>query len=268
MRVTTRFALIALALSLAGCAPKPSAPSTEIARAPEVPAATYVCEDGRIARALYPDARIAQVTIAGNSYRLTQAVSGSGARYVGEGLQWWVKGDEAMLAPLKAGEEIAAAPGVRCAPPARMPVTPPAPGAPGGLPDDRTPLAERPAKPTSAQAAATVVETYYALLESGRTADAARLRRDGVAEDLTPLATLSAQVGRPGRIEGAAGSLYVEVPVVTYGRLVSGATFFKSGKAVLRRVNDVPGSTAEQRSWRIDRIDLTSAGPSALRPTR
>lgn len=256
MTLNARLAPVALALSLAGCAPEPAAPTPEAAKASEVPATFYVCEDGRIVRALYPDARIAQVSIAGDTFRLTQAISGSGARYVGEGLQWWVKGDEAMLAPLKAGEDIAAAPGVRCAPPARMPVTPPAPGSPGGLPDDRTPLAERPAKPTSAQAAATVVETYYALLESGRTADAARLRRDGVAEDLTPLATLSAQVGRPGPIEGAAGSLFVEIPVVIYGRRVSGEAFLRSGKAVLRRVNDVPGSTAEQRSWRIERIDL------------
>jgi hypothetical protein len=30
----------------------------------------------------------------------------------------------------------------------------------------------------------------------------------------------------------------------------------RSGKAVLRRVNDVPGSTPEQRRWRIERIEL------------
>ena len=255
MSLPERFAALALVLILAGCAPRPDATSME-PQAPAVPATSYVCADGRIARALYPQTRIAQVTIEGSTYRLTQAVSGSGARYVGEGLQWWVKGDEAMLAPLRPGEDIAAAPGVRCAPPARMPVTPPEPGSPGGLPDDRTPLDERPATLQSAQGAATVVETYYALLESGRTAEAAKLRRDGAPEDLTPLATLSAQVGRPGRIEGAAGSLYVEVPIVVYGRLVSGASYSKSGKAVLKRVNDVPGSTAEQRSWRIDRIVL------------
>jgi hypothetical protein len=46
------------------------------------------------------------------------------------------------------------------------------------------------------------------------------------------------------------------VPVVVYGRLASGQPFRKSGKVVLRRINDVPGSTAAQRQWRIERFDL------------
>jgi hypothetical protein len=44
---------------------------------------------------------------------------------------------------------------------------------------------------------------------------------------------------------------------VLYGRLKTGDEFHRSGKAVLRRVNDVPGSTAEQRKWRIERFELT-----------
>lgn len=60
-----------------------------------------------------------------------------------------------------------------------------------------------------------------------------------------------ANIGAPGRIEGAAGSLYVEVPVQVYGRLKNGAEFNMLGPMTLRRVNDVPGSTAEQRTWHI-----------------
>jgi hypothetical protein len=139
---------------------------------------------------------------------------------------------------------------------ASQPVAPPAPGSPRGLPDDRTPVSEAPFAPTSAQGAADVVQTYYALLESGRTAEAGRLRSDGRPPDLSAYGEHHAQVGAPGAIEGAAGSLYVEVPVVIYGRLRTGAEVHEKGRAVLRRVNDVPGSTAAQRRWHIERIEL------------
>ena len=55
-----------------------------------------------------------------------------------------------------------------------------------------------------------------------------------------------------GRIEGAAGSLYYEVPTTitdSAGRQLTGTT-------VLRRVNDVPGATAEQLRWHIERFDV------------
>lgn len=253
-----------LLLLLAACSPRPAEPEV-VASGPireTVPVTAYVCEDGRILRALYPDPRTAQVTLEGSVHRLTQAVSGSGARYVGEGLQWWIKGDEGMLASLKADEEIATNPGVRCVPPARAPVEPPEPGSPGGLPDDRTPLDERPARAGSAQAAYTVVETYYALVESGRTEAAAKLRADGVREDLRSYATLAAQVGGPGELKGGAGALFVEVPVVTYGRYVNGERYQKSGKVTLKRINDAPGSSAEQWAWRIVGIDLSASPPT------
>ena len=51
--------------------------------------------------------------------------------------------------------------------------------------------------------------------------------------------------------EFAAGSLYVEVPVQTYGKLQDGTPFSSAGTVTMRRSNDVPGATAEQRRWRI-----------------
>lgn len=36
-----------------------------------------------------------------------------------------------------------------------------------------------------------------------------------------------------------------------YGRLKDGKEFSSRGTMILRRVNDVPGSTEEQRRWRI-----------------
>lgn len=249
---------LCLALTAAACSkpePAPPPPAAKV-EAPATPWTPYVCADGRVVQALYPDHETARLKLEGGAYQLKIAMSGSGARYVGEGLQWWTKGEEGMLAPLKAGQEIADEPGVRCVPPAQAAVDPPAPGTPGGLPDDRTPLDERPAKAGSGQAAATVVETYYALLETGKTAEAAKLRSDGVAEDLKPYGTLGAQVGKPGALEGAAGSLYVEVPVSLYGRMATGEKFLKSGKVTLRRVNNVPGASPEQLRWRIATISV------------
>lgn len=150
--------------------------------------------------------------------------------------------------------------------PALPPVEPPAPGTPGGLPDDRTPISEAPFAATSAQGAADVVQTYYALLGQGDYTKARALWGGGgeasgmsaqaFAKSFAKYAQYNAQVGAPGDIEGAAGSLYVEVPVVVYGRLKSGEEVHMSGPVTLRRVNDVPGSTAEQRRWHISTIEL------------
>ncbi len=214
------FCLMALA---AGCrdADAPRA-ADAVAGTPWI---SHVCEDGRRVQLLYPDARTARLKLAGEIHEMRLVISASGARYAGDGLQWWIKGETGMLAPLASGEEIAAAPGVRCG-------------------------------PVGALEAASLIETYYALVASGRSAEAAALREDGVVEDVRPFATLAAQVGPPGRVEGAAGSLYVETPVVVYGRYDAGGDFMKSGKVVLRRSNDVPGASAAERTWRISRIEL------------
>ncbi|KMS54412.1 hypothetical protein V474_22055 [Novosphingobium barchaimii LL02] len=53
-----------------------------------------------------------------------------------------------------------------------------------------------------------------------------------------------------GDMEGAAGSLYYEAPlVVDFGD----GRPSKRGTIVLRRVNDVPGASGEQLNWRIER---------------
>jgi hypothetical protein len=55
-----------------------------------------------------------------------------------------------------------------------------------------------------------------------------------------------------GRSEGAAGSIYYEVPTT-----ITGASGKKlAGTTVLRRVNDVPGASAEQLRWHIERFDV------------
>jgi hypothetical protein len=63
------------------------------------------------------------------------------------------------------------------------------------------------------------------------------------------------EIGNPDEPEGAAGSIYVTIPAVFYGDGKDRQPFRKSADVILRRVNDVPGSTEEQRRWHIERID-------------
>jgi hypothetical protein len=168
--------------------------------------------------------------------------------------------------PPPAAQPAPAAPAAQAPAP---PVSPPEPGTPGGLPDDRTPISEAPFTPQSAQGAANVVQTYYALIGEGKYAQAWALwgydgkasgqpSAEAFAKSFDRYAQYNAQIGAPGEPEGAAGSSYVSVPVVIYGRLKSGAEVHEKGTADLRRVNDVPGSTAEQRRWHISRIETKS----------
>ena len=140
------------------------------------------------------------------------------------------------------------------------PLNPPAPGEPGGLPDDRTPISEGAIDPKSGQGAGQVVQSYFALTESGRFAEANKLWSAGVERlDLAGYREIHANIGAPGDVAGGAGSLYVEIPVQLYGRLKDGKAFNSRGTMTLRRVNDVPGSTEEQRRWRIMNAEFVNA---------
>ena len=134
---------------------------------------------------------------------------------------------------------------------AQPPRTAPAPREAGGLPDDGTPLTEAPAKPGGAQEAATVVETYYALIEAGKYEQAWKLRwtRAGdssaaFVDSFGRYASYHASVGAPSQPQEAGGSFYVEVPVQIYGRLKTGEPFSSAGNVTLR-------GKAGERQWRI-----------------
>jgi hypothetical protein len=133
------------------------------------------------------------------------------------------------------------------------------------LPDDRTPLEEPkgPIDPKSAEAAGQVVQHYAALIEQGRWREAKDFwSNDAAAEHFrTELADYSAvhmEIGKPGEMEGAAGSSYVTVPVIFYGTKTKSGSYRRAADIILRRVNDVPGSTEAQRRWHIERIDWTT----------
>jgi len=134
------------------------------------------------------------------------------------------------------------------------------------LPDDRTPLAEPtgPIDPKSAEAAGQIVQHYGALIEQKRWTEAWQLWSNVNAakefdRNWRDDSAVHMEIGKPGDMEGAAGSSYVTVPVVFYGDTNAGGSFRRGAKIILRRVNDVPGSTEAQRRWHIERIEWKAA---------
>jgi len=98
---------LAAAISLGGCG--------HLAAISEV--TTYNCADGSTVTAGYRGKQ-AVIHHRGKSHHLTIQPSASGARYTGDGVQWWTKGlTEGALSPLKPGEAIAAAEPMACAAP-------------------------------------------------------------------------------------------------------------------------------------------------------
>ncbi len=93
--VTLTLVLLLPGLFLSAC----GANSSREARMPAQATAPshYRCESGETPTVTYPSADTAALRYKGSSYTMTIAVSGSGSRYVGGGLEWWVKGSEAMM---------------------------------------------------------------------------------------------------------------------------------------------------------------------------
>ena len=144
---------------------------------------------------------------------------------------------------------------------AQPPIPPPATG-----PNGRTPLPEPsgPIDPKSAEAAGQVVQHYGALIEQRRFPEARALWGDPKTavqfeSRLKGYSEVHLEIGNPGDMEGAAGSIYITVPVILYGDSKPSEPFRCSGEVTLRRVNDVPGSSEEQRRWHISSIDCQPA---------
>jgi len=136
------------------------------------------------------------------------------------------------------------------------PVAPPRPEENDAAPE-REIVSEGPIDPKSGQGAAQVVQTYFALVEAKKFDEAKKLWRTDAAQapDLSGYREYHAEVFKPDPVEGAAGSSYVTVPIRAYGITAKGEKFEEPQVVTLRRVNDIEGSTAEQRRWHIVRID-------------
>jgi len=110
-------------------------------------------------------------------------------------------------------------------------------------------------------AAAEVLTRYYEAIEAHDYGTAYALWGDGgqasrhtfeeFKAGFADTRSTALTIAQLGDVEGAAGSLYVSIPVTVHAELNDGASQQFSGSYVLRRVNDVEGSTPEQRSWHI-----------------
>lgn len=111
------------------------------------------------------------------------------------------------------------------------------------------------------QAARAVVERYYAGIDRGRYAIAYRLWAGGGRASGRTLRAFAAGFARtahthvvtdpPTDGEGAAGSVFVTIPVRVDAVLKDGRRQRFAGHYVLRRINNVDGATREQLRWHI-----------------
>ena len=134
------------------------------------------------------------------------------------------------------------------------------PPAPGDSPP--APVANDGPGPDEAVA---VVRAYYDAINGGNYGRAYALWSDGgkasgqspqqFADGFDDTAEVSVEVMTPGRIDPAAGSRYIEVPIALSATRDDGSTHKYVGAYTLRRAV-VDGATEEQRAWRIASADI------------
>ena len=122
-----------------------------------------------------------------------------------------------------------------------------------------------PAAEKTPAAARAVVARYYQAIDHGRYREAYRLWAGGgptgqsyagFVRGFARTAHSRVVTRPPTDSEGAAGSVYITVPVTVTAVLKDGTRQRFRGSYVLRRVNDVAGATAEQLRWRISSARL------------
>lgn len=87
------FFLFVLVVIVASCGRSSSESDPPTDRATESASRiAYQCESGRALQVSYPSDTTAVVEYESQTLQMTRAVSASGARYIGEGLEWWTKG--------------------------------------------------------------------------------------------------------------------------------------------------------------------------------
>lgn len=124
------------------------------------------------------------------------------------------------------------------------------------------------------QAAVQTIQNYYSAINRQDYRQAYLLwDREGAAsqqsfeqfkQGFANTASTTVTVGEPGRVEGAAGSLYIEIPVTITAVTENGTQQQFRGSYVLRRVNSVPGSTLEEQQWHLYSAHITQVPYSSL----
>lgn len=88
-----RFFLLVITVALTDCSHLSPANTPVAGRKVDIDAPiAYRCNSGRIVKAFYHSGTTAVVEYEGRVREMIIAVSGSGARYAGGGLEWWTKG--------------------------------------------------------------------------------------------------------------------------------------------------------------------------------
>jgi hypothetical protein len=122
---------------------------------------------------------------------------------------------------------------------------------------------------SEAERAADVVRRYYDAIDArdysvayaqwGSHGEASGKSYGDFAAGFADTQSVTVTVLEPAEVEGGAGSLYAEVPVTVDAVLADGTRQRFTGTYAIRRVNDVDGSSAEQRRWHIASADLKAA---------
>ncbi|MEN1939903.1 hypothetical protein WCE39_02195 [Luteimonas sp. MJ174] len=271
--------IAALALALAGCGDKAAAPAVVAEEDFEALPAPAQPDRGGVTG--MPDAPgPGAVPLAGQAAQLDDDATGPGATLFSDGMALPALPDSeatATLSPLRA-----AAPDQQQLP--RFADTGTGPGTLPPLEDNPEaglasgPHAAPPALPASASASAappgasardatTAVRAYYDAIGSGDYNRAYAAWSDGGrSSGRTPAQFAAAfqdtriirvSIGDPGRVEGAAGSRFVEVPVTVTSRLADGRELRQAGSFAMRS-SVVEGAAP---GWHIVSADLRELQP-------
>ncbi len=142
-------------------------------------------------------------------------------------------------------------------------------------PRTQTPVTTLPPAPQnsagrSEQAAVQVIRNYYSAIAHqdypqaysawGHNGDDSQQSFEQFKQGFKNTASTRVEVGEPSSPSGAAGSIYIQVPVTVTATTLNGTKQQFRGTYVLKRINDVPGSTATQRQWHLYSADLTPVG--------
>lgn len=138
-------------------------------------------------------------------------------------------------------------------------------GAFGGEPDPDGSTAAAAVGDPEGRDPAAVIRRYYEAVNAGDYQAAYALWGDSgrssgqsfeeFAAGYSDTESVQVEIGEPGRVEAAAGSRYIRIPVVLRARLKSGEEQRFEGTYTLRRAV-VDGATEAQRRWHIDSAEL------------
>lgn len=125
------------------------------------------------------------------------------------------------------------------------------------------------AEPT-VQDALSVLRDYYGAINARQYETAHGLwSNDGKASGQTPgqfaegfadTGKVDVQLGEPGRVDAAAGSRYIQIPVSIIATHTDGNVYRYAGSYTLRRIM-VDGASEAQRAWHIESADIRVVKP-------